>query len=100
MSKTKAKKLGTLKLTDAQREAIAKMVDSDGFKIWEKIIVPTREIEIGGLLSNAAMTQDDLWYYKGMSYQNSQSPKKIREIVDEYNKKQLEVDSDDEDVED
>lgn len=91
-------KLGKVRLSEAEQEAIAEMVESEGFKVWVKKIVPTREVQIAGTAINAGLTAEDLWYYKGMSFENGKPIKQLKEIAAEYNKNQLEIDSkDDED---
>ena len=94
MSERKGVKLGKLRLNEQQKQAIAEMVETDGFRIWERLVVPTREVEIGGLVINTAMDSDQLWYYKGMSYENSRVVKSLRDIADEFNKTNGDVDTD------
>ena len=87
MSDTKELKLGTLRLTDAEKEAIAEMVDSDGFKVWKKKVMPNREVKIAGT-ALSAVDENGLWYAKGMSFENSKQITELENIAREYNKNQ------------
>ncbi len=88
-------KLGQARLTEAEKQAIAEMVESDGFKVWKKKIVPSREVVIGGMLTNAAQTIEDLWYYKGMSFENGKPIKMLEDTAAKYNATQLDEDAED-----
>ena len=85
MSEVKVPKLGTLKLSDAEKEAIAELVDSDGFKVWKRKIMPNREVVIAGT-ALSAVDEKGLWYAKGMSFENSKQIAELEKIANEYNK--------------
>lgn len=96
MSAKDTTKLKKFKLTDGEKSAIAQLVESDGFKVLAKRIIPQRELQIA--LTNISMgnTERDLWYNKGMVYENSKLLAMIQDVADEYNKKQLDEDATDE----
>jgi hypothetical protein len=87
MSEVKVPKLGTLKLTDAEKEAIAELVESDGFKVWKRKVMPNREVVIAGT-ALSAVDEKGLWYAKGMSFENSKQIGELEKIAAEYNKNQ------------
>lgn len=84
MSKDDAKKLGTLILTDDEREAIAEMVDSPGFKVWKKKVMPARELQIAGA-ALASIEKHDLWYHKGMSFENGKQISNLENLAKKHN---------------
>lgn len=81
-------KLGTIRLTDAEKVAIAAMVDSPGYKVWTKKILAARELQISGSLINTGSTAEDLWLHKGMSYENSNTPKLLEGIAKSVEEKE------------
>lgn len=96
MSKKSTNQLGTLpKLSDAEKEAIAELVQTPGFKIWKKKIVPHREVQIA--LTNISMgqTTEDLWYNKGMVRENKKSLETLEKIAEDFNKGNIEEDGTD-----
>ena len=86
---TKSKKLSSLNLSDKEKQDIAEMVETPGFRVWIKKIVPHREIQIA--LTNISMGTDekDLWYNKGMASENGKGPRSLKEIADDWNKGQI-----------
>lgn len=82
-------KLGVIKLTDSEKKAIAVMVESPGFRIWKKKILAAREVQICGSLINTGATAEDLWLHKGMSYENSNTPKLLESIAKEVEEEQV-----------
>lgn len=85
MSEVKVPKLGTLKLSDAEKEAIAELVETDGFKVWKRKVMPNREVVIAGT-ALSAVDEKGLWYAKGMSFENSKQITELEKIANEYNK--------------
>lgn len=85
MSEVKVPKLGTLKLSDAEKEAIAELVETDGFKVWKRKVMPNREVVIAGT-ALSAVDEKGLWYAKGMSFENSKQITELEKIAAEYNK--------------
>lgn len=85
MSDAKVPKLGTLKLSDAEKEVIAELVDSDGFRVWKRKIMPNREVVIAGT-ALSAIDEQGLWYAKGMSFENSKQIAELEKIANEHNK--------------
>lgn len=96
MSKeTKELKLGTLKLSDKEKQAIAEFIQTPGFRVWKKKIMPARELVIAGLALNA-QDVNGLFYAKGMSLENSRQISSLEEIAKKYNANQLNEDFEDE----
>lgn len=85
MSDTKNYKLGSLRLSYAEKEAIAEMVETDGFKIWKKKVMPARELQIAGLALNA-QDERELFRAKGQSFENGSQIKKLEEIAAQAHK--------------
>lgn len=92
MSTQNEKKLGTLRLTEGEKQAIAELVVSDGFKVWKKKIMPNREIQIAGACLQA-VDEKGLFRAKGMSYENGRALKLLEEIAEAWNKNQLDEDA-------
>lgn len=86
---TKDNKLGTLKLSGAEKAAIASMVDSPGFRVWRQKIMPNREIKIAGTLVNTGQDEKDLWYFKGRSVENEQIVKELLDIAKSAEEEQV-----------
>lgn len=78
-------KLGKVKLNDAQKLAIAEMVETDGFKVWKKVIAPHREIQIALTVIATALDERQLWQNKGQAIENGKALKDLEEIANEYN---------------
>jgi len=94
MSDNKTPKLGTLKLTDAEKQAIAEMVETPGFKVWKKKVIPNREIQIAGL-ALSAIDVNGLYHARGCSSENRRQVESLQKI-DDYNKSDVdegEIDS-------
>lgn len=89
-------KLKDIRLTKEERVAITNMVASEGFKVWADKIVKTREIQIA--LTGLAVAQDnlELYYYKGLNYENAQVVKELREIAEKVDDDLDDVDDNDE----
>lgn len=85
MSDSKEYKLGTLRLTEAEKEAIAEMVDSDGFRVWKKKVMPNREVQIAGT-ALSAIDEHGLYTARGMSLENQGQVARIEKIANDYNK--------------
>lgn len=92
MSTQNEKKLGTLRLTDGEKKAIALMVDSEGFKIWKKKVMPNRELQIAGACLQA-VDQNGLFRAKGQSYENGRAIKALEEIAAAWSDNQLNEDA-------
>lgn len=58
-------KIGAIKLTDEQREIVAKGVDSEFFKIITEVIIPQRETQLALTLLHAGQDEKDLLFFKG-----------------------------------
>lgn len=82
---SKSDLLGALNLTDSEKQAIAQLVDSDGFKVWKKKVVKSREIKIAGA-ALSAVDANGLWYAKGMSFENSKQVSILEDIAADYDK--------------
>jgi hypothetical protein len=95
MSKNPPKKLGTLNLNEAEKQAIAEMVQSDGFKVWKKKIIPNRSLQIAGLVYGLEPSEANMSKIQGQGYENSKQIKVLEDIADEWNKKQLDEDDND-----
>lgn len=78
-------KLGSLKLKDSEKEAIAEMVESDGFKAWKNKVMPNRELKIAGA-ALAANSVEELFRAKGQSYENGKQIVQLEDIARAYNK--------------
>jgi hypothetical protein len=95
MSDNKTPKLGTLKLTDAEKQAIAEMVETPGFKVWKKKVIPNREVQIAGL-ALSAIDVNGLYLARGCSSENRRQVESLQKIADDYNKSDVdegEIDS-------
>lgn len=77
--------LGSIKLSDSEKQAIALLVESDGFKVWSKKVVKAREVQIAGT-ALSAIDENGLWYAKGMSFENSKQISILQQIADEFEK--------------
>lgn len=86
MSENKGEKLRALKLSAAEKEAIAELVESDGFKIWKNKIIPHREVQIALTLVSMGTTDNDLWWNKGMAHENAKQVKILEDIAAQHNK--------------
>lgn len=91
---TKLLKLGTLKLNEREKQAIAEMVSSDGFKVWKRKVMPNRELQIAGAALNAT-DERGLFRAKGQSYENGKQVKSLEDIASDWNNNQLEEDAED-----
>jgi hypothetical protein len=92
MSTENQKKLGTLRLSEGEKQAIAEMVESDGFKVWKKKVMPNRELQIAGACLQA-VDSNGLFRAKGQSYENGKAVKSLEEIAADWNKNQLDEDA-------
>jgi hypothetical protein len=80
----KSQKLGNPNLTDSEKEAIAEMVESAGFKAWLNKVIPARMVQ----LSATALASPDyntLLRIQGQAAEIDNQPKKLMEIATEYN---------------
>lgn len=94
--KSTKKKLGTLRLNEAEKQAIAEMVESDGFKVWKNKVVPARALQISGLVYGMLPSEANMARIQGQGDENSRQVAKLEDIADDWNKKQLEEDAEDE----
>lgn len=86
--------VGKLDLTPKQRQIIAEGVETDFFKVLRDIVVPKREIEVALTSLATGLTQDDLWYHKGMSAGMTRLLAALKQVADEYNKTNGDADTD------
>lgn len=87
-------RIGTIKFTAKEKEIIAIGVESDFFKIIANKLRPQRQTKIALTCLNAAMTESDLAYYKGQSFESDMLVKILQEAADSYNKMNLDADTD------
>lgn len=87
MGEIKDYKLGSLRLNDAEQQAIAELVDSDGFRVWAKKVMPTREIQIAGT-ALSALDEHGLYLARGMSLENRKQITLLQDIANKWNTKQ------------
>lgn len=92
--KLKPQKLGTLKLNEGEKQAIAELVESEGFKVWAQKVIPNRTLVIAGT-ALAAMDERGLYHARGMAFENSKQVDILAEIAAEYNRTQLDEDAKD-----
>lgn len=59
------KKLGQQKLTEEQRVLIAENINTPFFKLLTEVVMPSRVNQLALTTVSVAMTEQDLWYYKG-----------------------------------
>lgn len=93
MAKETSPKIGTIRFTQSEKEAIALGVDSDFFKIIERKFRPQRQTRIGLMLLNMAATPEDIAHYKGRSLELDFIVKELRRIATEFNKSDLDPDT-------
>lgn len=93
MSKKSAPKIGNIRLSEQQKEIIAIGVESDFFKVIAKVIAPKRQVKIA--LTALAVAQDstDLFYYKGMSYEQDWLLRFLLEEAKKFNAANLDADT-------
>lgn len=77
-------KLGAVKLNEAQKQAIAEMVETDGFKIWKKKLMPARALQIAGFTYNMEPTSTNMAKLQGQAFENSMQISKIEDIAKAY----------------
>ena len=94
MSKKPAPKIGNIRLTDTQREIIAVGVESDFFKVIAQAIIPKRQVKIALTALNVAQDSTDLFYYKGMSYEQDWLIRFLQDEAKKYNNTNLDADTD------
>lgn len=94
MGKETAPKIGTIKFTGKEKEIIAIAVESDFFKILANKLRPQRQTKIALTLLNLGQSSEDLQYFRGMSYENDWLIKELKRVADEYNKSNLDADTD------
>lgn len=94
MSKKPAPKIGNIRLTEVQREIIAVGIESDFFKVIEKVIAPKRRVKIALTSLEIAQDQPELFYYKGMAYEANWLVRFLKEEAAKYNKANLDADTD------
>lgn len=93
MSKeTTPKKLGEVRFTDSEKEVIAAGIDSEFFRILEKKYLKTRiqRIALTALYSADEKTID---FHRGQAAELEKLVRDLRKIADDYNKKNLDPDT-------
>lgn len=99
MSNTTEDRLRKLKLSEDEYIAVLEMVSSEGFNVWRKKIMRVRENEIRSAAINSADMQQ-LYYFKGMSYENGNQLKDLAKIAKKAEKLTGAEDDDDDGVTD
>lgn len=93
MSKeTTPKKIGTIRFTDKEKEMIAIAVESDFFKLIEKL-VPKRIAKISITTIATAPGERELFIGQGKVSEASWLTSELRRVADEYNKTNLDPDT-------
>lgn len=100
MSKKPTNKLSSLKLTEEEKTAIAEMVATPGFRIWKDKIIPTREIQIALTNISMGVSENDLWYNKGMIRENSKTLKTLEALAAGVDLNEIDNDDEEADAED
>lgn len=86
ITKVKDPKLGELKLTETQKEQLAELVESDGWKVLKSIIRPQRQVKYALLTINSAPDTDTVSFYRGASWNNDDLVKSVERVAEEFNK--------------
>lgn len=84
--------IGKLKLTEAQAQLIAEGVQTDFFKLLEKVVFPNRRHQISLTLLNMGETQEDMWRYKGMAFEGQRIVNLLKEAAKDYEKRNGDMD--------
>lgn len=93
MSKETTRKIGTIRYTDREREVIAVAVESDFFKVLEKKVMPQRLTKLAVTLVATGVDDRDLHITQGKSQEAQWLVSEMRRVADEYNKKNLDPDT-------
>lgn len=95
MSKETTPKIGTIRFTDREKEAIAVAVESDFFKLLKRKYMPGRVNKIALALLASGMTERDMHIQQGRAMEAEAFLKEIEKIADEFNRKNLDPDTED-----
>jgi len=99
MSKKQPAKIGEIRYTDIQKEIIAQGVETEFFRIISRVIRPKRVTKIAMTLLSAGASEQDLWYQKGKANEAEWLIKELVRVAEDYNKKQLDADTEGVEVE-
>lgn len=84
----KTPKLGKVKYSEEEKHLIAKFVDSEFYKLFKRKIRPKRATQIAVSAVSTGLEEKDLWWFKGMYYENDRFYKHLEDTAEAYHKNQ------------
>lgn len=88
IAKKEEPKIGEIRLTEAQKIAIAKLIDTPEWEVFEKWF-RMRQTNIATTGITAATDGESLYFYKGMAHESRQTVQMLRKIRNDITQKDV-----------